>query len=101
MAEDSGIEVTQEQARQLAAKGAELVWVLGIPGHVAYDKMCGITERIRSMTPEEVTGESKNLIKAGSILVCEHGITSMFLAKQLRKEGLTVYSLKGGVSELQ
>ena len=40
------------------------------------------------------------LVGRSPVLVCEHGITSLFVAQKLRKEGIEAFSIEGGVDDM-
>lgn len=100
---NSSIEIDVKCAREKALKGSKVIWILG-----------PIDERRHAMLQEEVNPNihsidfstiigSKNpegLVGKSPILVCEHGITSLFLAQKLRKEGIEAFSVEGGVDDM-
>ncbi|MDE1865092.1 MAG: hypothetical protein KGH94_00420 [Candidatus Micrarchaeota archaeon] len=80
-------------------KGSRLIWVLGNLDARRHARLQEVSEDVYLMDPEEIM-ESKDpekLVGRSPVLVCEHGVTSMFLAKELRKRHIEAFSIDGGV----
>jgi len=100
MAEDQDVEIELEDAQKLVASGkSHYVWVLG-PINTDILKMKLDTEsEIMVMHPQELLQSTnpKALVGETPIFVCEHGVTSFFLAEKLKPKGVNARSLAGGV----
>jgi rhodanese-related sulfurtransferase len=100
---NSPIEIDTECAKEKAFKGSKVIWVLGPidpKRHAMLQEM--VTPNIHSIDVSEIL-ESKNpekLVGKSPILVCEHGITSLFIAQKLRKDGIEAFSIEGGVDDM-
>ena len=100
---NSAIGIDTKCAREKALKGSKVIWVLG-----------PIDERRHAMLQEEITPNvhsidfnqimsvkrPEELVGKSPILVCEHGVTSLFVAQKLRKEGIEAFSVEGGVDDM-
>lgn len=100
---NSPVEIDAKCAKEMAGKGAKLIWVLGsidARRHAILREIAGniysvsLDEAVSVKGPEEFFGKSP-------VLVCEHGVTSLFLAQQLRKKGVEAHSLEGGVDGMR
>lgn len=102
MTEDATLEVDLDGARRLVAeKGSKLIWLGGRP-RIDIAEALGIEGcSVEMIGPDEVyhcDGELAERL-SGSVLVCPHGNTSLFLAQHLRENfGVEAYSLRGGIS---
>ncbi len=99
--EIKSLEIDMHSARRLFILGSKIVWVLGEPDTLSSNKLSLLSEKFEWVYPQELLGLDDNAIsKIGSnaILVCNHGNTSLVIAKRLREKGIVAYSLKGGVS---
>ncbi|HUY70429.1 MAG TPA: hypothetical protein VMV00_02580 [Candidatus Baltobacteraceae bacterium] len=100
MAEDQDVEIELEDAQKLVASGkSHYVWVLG-PINTDILKMKLDTEsEIMVVHPQELLQSTnpKALVGETPIFVCEHGVTSFFLAEKLKPKGVNARSLAGGV----
>ncbi len=96
---NSPIEIDAKCAREMAAKGSKLFWVLGSLDARRHAALQEISESVHSVDPEEMAElkSPEKLVGKAPILVCEHGITSLFLARQLREKGIEAFSVEGGV----
>lgn len=97
---DDGCEIGLEEAQRLVSSGkSHYVWVLG-PINTDILKMRLDTEsEIMVVHPQELLQSSnpKALVGESPIFVCEHGVTSFFLAEKLKPKGVNARSLSGGV----
>jgi len=98
----SEIEIGTASAREMVGRGSRLVWVLGPMDPRRHATLQEITPNVYSVGFEEIMGSKKpeRLVGKAPVLVCEHGITSLFLAKKLRSEGIEAFSIEGGVDEM-
>ncbi len=96
---NSKVGVDADCAKSMMASGARLVWVLGALDARRHALLQGISEKVYSIDADELV-ESKapeKLVGKAPVLVCEHGITSLFVAQRLRSKGIEAFSLEGGV----
>ncbi|HVC58703.1 MAG TPA: hypothetical protein VND15_04500 [Candidatus Acidoferrales bacterium] len=97
---DVDVEIELEEAQKLVASGkSHYVWVLG-PINTDILKMKLDTEtEIMVVHPQELLQSTnpKALVGETPIFVCEHGVTSFFLAEKLKPKGVNAKSLSGGV----
>lgn len=100
---NSPIEIDAKCAREKALGGSRVIWVLGAIDERRHAMLqeeitpnvhsVDVSEIMASKTPVELVGRSP-------VLVCEHGITSLFVAQKLRKEGIEAFSIEGGVDDM-
>lgn len=97
-------EIDLKKLQEMASTGGHNVyWVLG-PTNTDLIKMnLEINEEVVALYPEQLLEEKnpKSIVGDEPILVCEHGITSGFLCKDLRKKGVNAYSLAGGIDGMR
>lgn len=100
---DPDIDVNKETAMSLIASGSRMIWVLGGLDAQRHAALQNISEKIYDAGFEELmaSNDPRTLTGDAPLLVCEHGITSHFVAEHLRKFGIKAYSLEGGVEELR
>jgi rhodanese-related sulfurtransferase len=96
---NSGIEIGIDNAQALVKSGSAVIWVLCEPGPRARAMLGELSDRYIFCCPEDLLGDTDSLHAVGKkpVLVCEHGITSLRLAKHLRAMGMEAFSLKGGI----
>jgi rhodanese-related sulfurtransferase len=100
---NSPIEIDAECAKGKAMKGSKVIWILGPIDerrHAMLQEM--VHPNIRSIDFSEIVSAKnpENLVGKSPIFVCEHGITSLFLAQKLRKDGIEAFSVEGGVDDM-
>jgi rhodanese-related sulfurtransferase len=100
---NSPIEIDVKCASEKALKGSKVIWVLGaIDGrrHAMLQEL--VTPNVHSIDFNEIMGSKspEKLVGRSTIFVCEHGITSLFVAQKLRKEGIEAFSIEGGVDDM-
>lgn len=98
------LEIDMHKARRLSAIGSKVIWVLGEPDILLSNKISLLSEKFEWVYPHELLAFENNAISkigSNSILVCNHGNTSLVIAKKLRDKGIVAYSLKGGVSSMR
>jgi rhodanese-related sulfurtransferase len=97
---NSPVEIDTRCAREMAQKGAKVIWVLGaIDGRRRAVLKEVVTPNFHSVDFNEIMAsrDPAGLVGNSPVLVCEHGITSLFLAQKLRKNGIEAFSIGGGV----
>ena len=96
---NSGIEVGIKDAQLLAQAGSVVIWVLCEPGPQARAILNEISDRYIFCCPDDLLSDKDSLHAMGKkpVLVCEHGVTSLHLAKHLRAMGIEAFSLNGGI----
>jgi rhodanese-related sulfurtransferase len=96
---NSPIEIDTKCAREMVQKGSRLIWVLGGIDARRHAMLQEISPDVHAMEPNEITGSRnpEKLVGKSPVLVCEHGVTSLFVAQKLRKEGIEAFSIEGGV----
>lgn len=100
---NSPIEIDTKCASEKALKGSKVIWVLGLidpKRHAVLQE--AVTPNVHSIDFSEIMA-SKNpekLVGKSPVFVCEHGITSLFIAQKLRKEGIEAFSIEGGVDDM-
>ncbi len=96
---NSPIGVDVRCARRMVQRGSRLIWVLGEMDEGRLGMLKKISPDVHNMRVSEIM-ESKSpekLVGSSPVLVCEHGITSLFVAQGLRKRGVEAFSVEGGV----
>lgn len=99
-----GYEINLKKLQEMAATGRHNVyWVLGPTNTDVLRMNLEINEDVVALYPEQLLEEKnpRSIVGDEPILVCEHGITSGFLAKDLRKKGVNAYSLAGGIEGMR
>lgn len=96
---NSDIEISIDSAIALAKSGSIVIWVLCEPGPRAGAMLNEISDGYIFCCPEDLLEDTDSLHAIGKkpVLVCEHGVTSLHLAKHLRSVGIEAFSLKGGI----
>ena len=96
---NSPIEVDFECARGMAQKGSKLIWVLGGLDARRQARLQEISPEVHSLAFNEIasSNDPEKLVGRSPVLVCEHGITSLFVAQKLREKGIEAFSVEGGV----
>jgi rhodanese-related sulfurtransferase len=100
---NSPVEIDVKCAREKALKGSRVIWVLGAIDERRHAMLQEeVTPNIHSIDFNEITGSKspEKLVGKAPVLVCEHGITSLFAAQKLRKEGIEAFSIEGGVDDM-
>ena len=100
---NANVEIDKNTAREMVKKGSKLIWVLEPMDEMRHAILQEISETVYSIYFDEINRASdpKKLVGDEPILVCEHGITSLFVANRLRNQGIQAYSLDGGIEELR
>jgi hypothetical protein len=94
------IEVGFETAKRLADSGSMVVWVKCEPDARESALLEELSSNYLSFCPDELVGNDSDAIRAigkKPVIVCSHGVTSMYVARHLRAMQVEAYSLKGGV----
>lgn len=100
---ESPLEIDVKSAREMALKGSKVIWVLGMIDPIRHSILQEqVSPNIHSVSFEEIMNSKDlvSLVGRSPVLVCEHGITSLFLVKKLRKEGVEAFSIEGGVEDM-
>ena len=99
---NSPVEIDGRCAKEMAGKGARLIWVLGRIDSQRQAMLLEISDKIYSVYFEDIvrSEEPERLVGKAPVFVCEHGITSLFVANRLRGKGIEAYSLGGGIEGL-
>jgi rhodanese-related sulfurtransferase len=100
---NSKVEIDTECAKGMALKGSRVIWILGAIDarrHSVLQEV--VTPNIHSIDVAEILSSKhpETLVGKSPIFVCEHGITSLFVAQKLRKDGIEAFSIEGGVDDM-
>jgi len=100
---NSPVEIDAECAKGKALKGSMVIWVLGAIDarrHAMLQEV--VTPNIHSIDVSEILSSKspEKLVGKSPVFVCEHGITSLFIAQKLRKDGIEAFSIEGGVDDM-
>lgn len=99
----SSAEIKLDEAKDRIANGSKLIWVLGpLDERRLVTLQETVAALVYSVDAEEIYRSKKpeTLVGKSPVLVCEHGITSLFIANHLRKEGIEAFSIEGGVDDM-